>query len=340
MTVAIDARAAVRAHIGGVERVAREMVTRLPRLRTDRYRVLRPPAALAHKAGHLWEQAFLPLAARHDELVYCPANLAPLASRSNVIVIHDVAALRYPDWYGSAYARYQRALLPALARRARRVLTVSEFSKAEIVDRLGVPPDAVGVVPNGVDERFNAAADAGAARRAAGLERPYVLAVGTRIARKNLRAVSGAARVLEENGIELVTVGSGRGYMRPEPGIALRSLGYVPDDLLPGVYAGALALVMPSLYEGFGLPCLEAMACGTPVVASDRAALPEVCGGAALLVDPSDADGVAAAVLAAATDEPLRSRLTQRGLERASAFPWARTAELTDRELAKLLAHG
>ena len=338
MGVVIDARATVRAHIGGVERVAREMAVRLPLLRPDRYRVLRPPAALAHRAGHLWEQAVLPLAARRDELLYCPANLAPLASRRNVIVIHDVAALRHPDWYGSVYARYQRALLPVLARRARRVLTVSEFSKREIVERLDVPADAVGVVPNGVDERFHAGADAGAARRALGLERPYVLAVGTRIARKNLSAVSGAARVLEESGIELVTVGSGRGYMRAEQGIELRSLGYVPDHLLPGLYAGALALVMPSLYEGFGLPCLEAMACGTPVVASDRAALPEVCGDAALLVDPGDVDAVAAAVLAAATDEPLRSQLAHRGLERARAFPWARTAELTDRELDKLLA--
>ena len=338
MGVVIDARATVRAHIGGVERVAREMAVRLPLLRPDRYRVLRPPAALAHRAGHLWEQAILPLAARRDELLYCPANLAPLASRRNVIVIHDVAALRHPDWYGSVYARYQQALLPVLARRARRVLTVSEFSKREIVERLDVPADAVGVVPNGVDERFHAGADAGSARGALGLERPYVLAVGTRIARKNLSAVSGAARVLEEGGIELVTVGSGRGYMRAEQGIELRSLGYVPDHLLPGLYAGALALVMPSLYEGFGLPCLEAMACGTPVVASDRAALPEVCGDAALLVDPGDVDAVAAAVLAAATDEPLRSQLAHRGLERARAFPWARTAELTDRELDKLLA--
>ncbi len=209
MGVVIDARATVRAHIGGVERVAREMAVRLPLLRPDRYRVLRPPAALAHRAGHLWEQAVLPLAARRDELLYCPANLAPLASRRNVIVIHDVAALRHPDWYGSVYARYQRALLPVLARRARRVLTVSEFSKREIVERLDVPADAVGVVPNGVDERFHAGADAGAARCALGLERPYVLAVGTRIARKNLSAVSGAARALRGSGIELVTVGSG-----------------------------------------------------------------------------------------------------------------------------------
>ena len=124
-----------------------------------------------------------------------------------------------------------------------------------------------------------------------------MLAVGTRIARKNLRALAAAARALADEGIELVTVGSERTYMRAESGVALRSLGYVPDELLPGLYAGARALVMPSLYEGFGLPCLEAMASGTPVVAADLAALPEVCGGAALLVDPLDEDAVAAAAL-------------------------------------------
>ncbi len=119
--------------------------------------------------------------------------------------------------------------------------------------------------------------------------------------------------------------------------MALRSLGYVPDELLPGLYAGARALVMPSLYEGFGLPCLEAMASGTPVVAANLAALPEVCGGAALLVDPLDEDAVAAAALSAARDDELHARLRDAGLERARHFSWARSAELTDVELGALL---
>ncbi len=331
MTVAINARAAVRREIGGVERLSREMVERLPRLRPERYRVIRPPEALAHRAGHAWEQAALPLLARGAELIYSPANLAPLASRRNAVVIHDVAALRHPEWYRPAYVRYQRALLPAIARRARLVITVSEFSKGELIEVLGVRPERIAVVPNGVDERFTPAA-----KPAKPSERPYVLAVGTRIARKNLGVLGEAAARLREQGIDIVRAGSGRGYMREEEAAGLRELGYVSEDRLPGLYAGALALVLPSLYEGFGLPCLEAMACGVPVVASNAAALPETCGDAALLVDPHDASGFADALLRIATDGELRRRLAAASLARAAPFSWARTAEETDAALSGL----
>ena len=317
--------------------MARALVTELPRLRPNRYRVVQPPPALAHRAGHAWEQAVLPAGARaaRARIVLSPANLAPLAlGARNVVVIHDAAALRHPEWYGRAYVAWQRALLPRLARSAGRVITVSEFSKREIGAVLGADPGRVAVVPNGVDARFRPDADADAARTALNLERPYVLAVGTRIARKNLAALSAAARALADRGVELVSAGSGRTYMRAEADADVRALGYVPEDHLPGLYAGASALVMPSLYEGFGLPCLEAMASGTPVVAADRAALPEVCGDAALLFDPDDADALTAA-LHRALDAP--AELVERGRERARAYTWERTARGVDAVVGSLL---
>ena len=253
--VAINGRAAVRVQIGGVERLAREMALRLPALRPERYVVIRPPAALAHRAGHAWEQAVLPLRGARCELLYSPANLAPVLFGRNVVVIHDVAALRYPEAYSRAYVAYQRALLPAIARRARRVITVSEFSRGELIEVLGVDAQDVTVIPEGVDDRFSPQADPAPATGRYGLARPYVLAVGTVSARKNLGVLGPAARALGERGADLVLAGADRGYLRGV-GPRLRRLGYVADEDLPGLYAGALALAMPSAYEGFGLPCL------------------------------------------------------------------------------------
>jgi glycosyltransferase involved in cell wall biosynthesis len=339
--ILINARAAARAQVGGVERWAREMVARLPALRPGAYAVARPPRGLAHRAGHAWEQVALPALAarRRAALVYSPANLAPLAWPRNAVAIHDAVALRHPEWYSPTYVAWQRRALPAAARRARLVLTVSDFSRAEIVDTLGADPLRVAVVPGGVDERFSPAADPEPARRALGLAGPYVLTLSTAGPRKNRAALAATGRALRTEGIELVAAGGERGYIRhEEPPDAVRAVGYVPDELLPGLYAGAEAFVLPSRHEGFGLPCLEAMASGVPVVAADRGALPETCGDAALLVDPDDPDAVAAAVLRAAGDEAERGRLRAAGLERARSFTWERAAAATDALLARAAA--
>jgi glycosyltransferase involved in cell wall biosynthesis len=176
------------------------------------------------------------------------------------------------------------------------------------------------VIPNGVDERFRPSADKG----------DYALVVGTRIARKNLGALEATATVLRGQGIELVAAGSGRSYMRSEH-VSIRQLGYVPDHELPALYAKARLLLMPSLYEGFGLPVLEAMASGTPVVAANRGALPETAGDAALVVEPDDFPDAA---LEALDNE----RLIAAGLERAARFSWERTARETDAAIGRLLS--
>ena len=314
--IALNARAAVRPELGGVERWARELAARLPAL--GGYEVLRPPATMSHRAGHAWEQVVLPARARRARLLLIPANLAPLAFPRNAVVIHDAAALRHPGWYSPLYARWQRTVLPAIATRARVVITVSDFSRRELRELLRVDAH---VVPGGVDPRFNPLADPDPARAALGLTRPYVLTVASRTARKNLASLDATARRLADDGIDLVAAGGERPQFADEAASPGRPLGQVPDAYLPGLYAGASAFVLPSWHEGFGLTCLEAMACGVPVVAANAGALPETCGDAARYADPADREEIATQVLAAIGDD----RLREAGPKRAALFTWERT---------------
>ncbi len=310
---------------------------RLPALRPGRYRVVAPRASLTGARGHAWEQLALPALARGSQLILSPANVAPVSSRRSVVMIYDLAPFM-GDWYSPAYARWHRTLVPRVARRARLVLTTSELVRRQLSDLLDVDPGKIATVPLGVDERFGESPDREAVTRRLGLDRPYVLALGTDLPRKNLALLDRIGPRLEAEGLEVVLAGSTRTYM-PSGDYRARRLGYVSDDDLPGLYAGAAALAVPSLYEGFGLGCLEAMAAGAPVVAADRGALPETCGDAALIADPDDEDAFAEAVVRAATPGSERDGLIARGRSRAAIFTWTWTAEQVDAALEGLL-HG
>jgi glycosyltransferase involved in cell wall biosynthesis len=346
--IVLNCRVAARATITGVERWTLEVSRRLHALDPERYLIANPPA-LAHSgmAGHAWEQFALPaLAARHRATaIFSPANLAPIAWPRNVVVVHDAAVLRQPGAYSRSYRAWHRTLGSEAARQARAVVTVSEFSRRELVELGGLDPERLTVIGGGVDERFSPGSDpvgtgaeAGAgdpeairAATALGLDRPYVLTIATDDRRKNLDALIPCAAALSQRGIELVWAGDSRPqFARTRPLSGLRALGYVPEERLVGLYRGAEAFVLPSRYEGFGLTCLEAMACGTPVIAADRAALPEVCGNAAVLVNPDDPSAITAAVLAACEDRPLAAQLRAAGIERSRQYTWERAAASCD----------
>lgn len=330
--VLINARVAKRATITGVERWTLELTPRLRALAPGHYPVAHPPpVASSRTLGHAWEQLVLPAAALHHRarLIFSPANLAPVAWPRNVLLIHDAAPFRMPDAYSRGYLALHHRLGAASARRALQVVTVSDFSKRELVELLGLDPAHVRVIRGGVGTQFSpqAADDSERVRAKLGLSRPYALTIGTADARKNLEALDRAAARLNQAGVEVVRAGDARPqFASTGPVAGVRSLGYIAEPDLPGLYAGARAFVLPSRYEGLGLPCLEAMACGVPVVAADRGALPETCGDAALLVDPDDGEAIARALETALDDQTTRDRLRASGLRRAAEFSWDRAA--------------
>jgi len=259
-----------------------------------------------------WYPHGLPRAARALDVLHCPTFRGPVRSDVPVVVtVHDLAVLRHPGTFNQWTRRYSRLAVPRVARSARRVIAVSEFTRGEIVELLGVPAERIDIVPNAVGPPFVANGPAA--------EGEYVLAVGTLEPRKNLAAAQRAAQRL---GVPLKVVGArGWGDVQVDGW-----LGRVSDDELAALYRGAQCLVYPSLYEGFGIPVLEAMACATPVVTGAGGATEEVAGGAAVLVDPRDPASIATGIEEAAAR---REELRDLGLERAARFTWERVAAET-----------
>jgi glycosyltransferase involved in cell wall biosynthesis len=269
--------------------------------------------AVARDVG--WYPVALPLQARGVDVLHCTTFRAPLRARVPVVVtVHDLAAIRFPELFTAWTRLYARTLLRSVLRAATRVLAVSEFTKHDVVALTGVPEDRIDVAYNAADERvFRTDGEAA--------EGDYVLAVGTLEPRKNLaRLIEATARL----GLELRVAGA-RGWGGVEvSGPHVTWLGRPSDEELAVQLRGALCLAYPSLWEGFGIPVLEAMLCGTPVVTSSGSAMAEVAGGAAELVDPRDVDSIAAGIERALGR---RDELRTAGLVRAKAFGWRHTAD-------------
>jgi glycosyltransferase involved in cell wall biosynthesis len=315
--------------VTGVQRYAREVMQRLD----GRISVIQPRRAGGGAAAHFWEQVQLPRQARNGVL-WSPCNSGPVSLERQTVTVHDCAFADHPEFYSRGYVGWYNWMTPRLLSRCRRVITVSEFSRRRIVEYGQIPPEKVAVIPNGVNPLGEQLTSdrVSAVRERLKLPHRYALCVGSLEPRKNLRRLIDAwAWIAPQDGTKLVLVGATcqiykNAGLQQMPDSVL-PLGYVDDADLPAIYAGALLFAYPSLYEGFGLPVLEAMACGTPVVCSNRTAIPEVVGNAALLVDPEDTDALAHAIARLLDDDVLRAELRLAGMQRAREFSWDRTAE-------------
>ncbi len=304
--------------------------------RPTRWPTERPLARIA------WEQAIAPVATVGCSLVHGPVNVLPLARWvPGVVTVHDLAFLHFPETYPVAKRWYLHFFTRWSVARADRVITVSEHTGRDVVASLGVPPERVVIVPNGVDATFRRIEDERALatwRAERELPERFLLYVGTLQPRKNLTTLLEAMAHLGSAFDWLLVVVGARGWK--ESGIfarlrelglerRVRFVGYVPPEELRWWYSAATVFVYPSLYEGFGLPVLEAMACGTPVITSDGSALREVARDAAVLVDPRDPSALARAIAELASDEERRRALAMAGLVRARSYTWERTARET-----------
>ena len=292
----------------------------------------------------VWKHAALPLALRRDraDAFHSPTGTLPLvAPCPRLVTIHDLFAEVEPGWFPRSMGRRLRLAQRRAARGAAAILAVSETTARDVVGRYGVPEQRVHVVHNGVDHaRFcPREVDAAAVAGQYGVPHPFVLFVGSLLPWRNAPRLLRAMARLRQGWPDSAPPGlliAGRDIWGTDPTRRLaaehgwtgwaRFAGYVADDELPSLYAAAAVFAYPSLYDGFGIPPLEAMACGTPVVASTAGALPEVLGDAALLVDPTDEHALAEAIRAA-FERP--AELRQRGLARAARYSWHRAAEQT-----------
>lgn len=311
--------------ITGVQRCVREWHHHLP----EGAMTVTPPSArwASGVKGHLWEQFALPR--NLQGILWSPGNTGPLSVHHQVVTIHDATTLDHPEWFSTSFSSLYRWLLPRLARNVLGITTVSQFSKERLLHHFQIPEDRIHVVPNGVGREFHTVGQGAISRahESMGLHRPYILFVGSIEPRKNVTTLLKAWQAASLKDCELVIVGA-RSSIFEHLSVdvstgGVRFLGRVPNETLVPLYCGALASVTPSLYEGFGLPILESLACGTPCIASDIPAHREVGGNEAILIPPRSVDGWAEAIRSVAGwSSSERDHHGKVGRRRAETFSW------------------
>jgi glycosyltransferase involved in cell wall biosynthesis len=287
--------------------------------------------------GHLWEQLELPYYTRGSLLV-CLASTGPLFRHQQMVAIHDATVFASPQTFSFAFRTWYKLLQPSVGKVAKRVITCSSFSKKELRTRCRIAEDKIRVIGGGAEHISAVASDEAILRKHELKRKGFVLAVSSHLApNKNFHSIARASELLGDTRLEVVIVGGSNAKVSsplPTPLPAnVKYIGYVSDGELRALYENAACFVFPSFYEGFGIPPLEAMACGCPVIVSAAASLPEVCEDAALYCDPHSPKDIADKIWQLTNDTRSQTELRQRGIERARHFSWGKSA----RELAAVI---
>lgn len=315
----------------GVQRYGQEVYQRLQQMKP-----LDAPRGFKEGIkGQLWDQITLPIRSRG--LLWSPANLGPIFVRNQVLTIHDMSPFDHPEWFDNNYVKLNRSTQPILVQTVKHIITVSEYSKSRIIANFGINKSKISVTYLAADSKFYPMDDLTRNKEREKREwaTRYILCVGSLETRKNLQSLFHAWQLWENRpkDLKLVVAGgqgkvfSSLGFENLPEGVEL--LGRVSEEELPILYNCATAFVYPSLYEGFGLPILEAMASGVPVVTSNTTSIPEVAGKSAVLIDPKKPEELMNAMKNVITDKYLRENLIGMGLARKEIFSWEKTAEQT-----------
>ena len=345
----------------GVQRYAHEIVaalddiltqdsgrTRLAAMRLIVPPTVRKPPALSNIAvcrtgfgsGHAWDQFVLPFHAGAGVLSL--GNFGPIVGRNHIVCIHDANTFIQPDSYSRAFGLAYRTLLPLIGARARKVATVSRFSADALVRFRVCRAEKIFIAPNGHEHALRWDPTRAKHPLIGALSRPYVMVLGSRAKHKNVEIILKQAPGLDAAGIDIVVVGAASRIFAADTQAVgpsnIHHAGYVDDDDLAALYEGALCLAFPSRTEGFGIPPLEAMARGCPVISSDAASLVEVGGDAVIYADPDDGDRWRDAIIGLSANESLRAAMAAKGRKRAALFSWQRSARLYLDEMMRLRA--
>lgn len=333
MLLALDSRLAQAERPRSVVVLRPDRAARSP---TFRHIEVRPVGRLS---GHAWEQLELARAARDGTLVNLLSS-GPLAHPRMISTFHDAAVMRHPELFSYSYGLLHRALRPRLARRSKRLLTVSAFSAGELAQTLRVPRERFAIAPNAADHLCTVAARPEILDEHGLLAGTYGLCIGNQTPNKNVSVAIAAVERLGRPELRLVLVGAGEARVFGGFNLAGRpfvlSLGHIGDGALRSLYEHAAFLCFPSRYEGFGIPVLEAMSLNCPVIASDAGALIETAGGAALHCQADDIAGFAAAMALVLDNAGFAEDLRRRGQRRAAAFSWERSAAVLDHVLDEI----